>query len=143
MKVYQKIAMTVSAIRNCQQSGNSEWLDKHIEILDEIERDLLPSGSGFDSGTRLVNYSKDKELVFHYGYHALDDNGSYEPWIHLRCYVTPSFLGVDVFTILCESDKNSYELWDFHKDYIKETFLESLEAEYVTKEDRKGNNPLK
>lgn len=46
------ICNAVVARANCAKSGNSEWFDRWSEQLEQLAQ-LLPSGSGFDSGTRI------------------------------------------------------------------------------------------
>lgn len=48
--LYRHIARTIDARLRCQQTENQEWFARHSETLRYIERNLLPSGSGIDSG---------------------------------------------------------------------------------------------
>ena len=57
MTIIQKIAMTAGALKNCQESNNTEWIERHTETLDSIAKNNLPSGSGIDCGTLI---DKDK-----------------------------------------------------------------------------------
>lgn len=90
-KVYEKIATLVQARANCIKSGNAEWKLKHEETADNIAREYLPSGSGYDSGTK-IDWDKSTvdKLVFLTAFHHMDDNGFYCGWSHHSVIVTPS-----------------------------------------------------
>lgn len=80
-KIYQKIASTVVALKNCEKSGNQDWLDKHKDTLYDIERQKLPHGSGIDSGCKInVDKSTDSKIVIDCSYHCMDENGYYAGW---------------------------------------------------------------
>lgn len=89
-KVYQRIAELVSAIGVCHARGNLEWQQRHSERLDNIIRDYLPSGGGWDQGTRLEPQSTPEKLVFGGAFHHLNDLGSYAGWSEHKIIVTPS-----------------------------------------------------
>ena len=64
MKLYQKIASTIIAAHNCEKSANLDWLKKHKETLCDIEKDILPHGSGIDSGCTInLDKSSDSKIV--------------------------------------------------------------------------------
>ena len=95
--VASKIAGTVEAIQNCKRTGNAEWEMNHGDTLDAIEREILPSGAGFDAGCKIDREeSTGKRIVIRFNYHHMDDNGSYTGWESYQAIVTPTFGGVDV-----------------------------------------------
>lgn len=98
MKFYEFCAMKLSAIRNCQKSGNTEWLEKHTEDLENACKQYLPSGSGFDCGTEfdLHESNPDECLVFYFDWHRMDEHGCYDGWQTFRVNVTPAFHGVNI-----------------------------------------------
>ena len=121
----EHIAGKLSALRNCEQSGNQEWAAKHLASLRQLE-DLLPSGSGFDSGSTLVRdagASWQERVVIATGFHHMDAGGSYDGWTEHTLTVTPSFIGG--FNI-----KVSGRDRDGIKDYIAEAFSICLSEHY-------------
>jgi hypothetical protein len=54
--LYQVLATLSEAIDNCRNVGNTEWAVKHGNEMDRLCREYLPSGSGFDNGTRVWTY---------------------------------------------------------------------------------------
>jgi len=66
-------------------------------VLGKKLRELLPSGGGFDSGTRLLmgDSGKDK-LVFETAFHHMNGDGVYTHWTHHKVIFTPSFDDYDV-----------------------------------------------
>lgn len=127
MKVYQRIAQLLGAIANCERSNNQEWLERHQGQLDIIT-DMLPSGSGFDSGTTLEQIdnghgvSTPERLVFHTSYHHMNDGGYYDGWTEHNIIVTPS-LQFSYNIRVTGKDRNDI------KNYIAETFSEILDRE--------------
>lgn len=60
----------MQAIENCKRSGNTEWQEKHQDRIQEIISDYMPSGAGWDSGTRLdMERSTPNKLVFYGDYY--------------------------------------------------------------------------
>lgn len=77
----RRIAHLVQARLNCQESGNGEWFERHGDRLDWIARELLPSGSGVDNGTRIdLDASTGEKLVLHAAFHHMDEGGGYDGW---------------------------------------------------------------
>jgi hypothetical protein len=113
---YQEIATLIVAIKNCQKVGNEELEHRHSERLHYIQRNCLPSGSGFDTGCTIdIHRSNNKKIIIGSAYHPLN-------WIHFEVIVTPSFQGCDVQVKEPFSRHNAMDL----KNYITETFEESL-----------------
>jgi hypothetical protein len=84
--------------------------------------DLLPSGSGIDSGTKLdLNASHAEKLVFDIAYHHMNDGGFYDGWTQHRIVVTPSFTGINLR--ISGRDRNDI------KDYLYQTY------DYALKQD--------
>lgn len=62
---YRHLSGLITAIRNCEKLGNTEWLDKHATRLHELGTNQAPSGSGLDAGSELVlKESTPDKLVF-------------------------------------------------------------------------------
>ena len=122
--VIQLIASKVQARKNCIQSGNDVWKDKHEEALEDIQNRHLPSGSGIDCGCSInLITSTDKKVVIDFSYHHLDEHGGYNGWTLHKAVVTPTFSGIDIrFT---GKDKNGV------KDYLQDLFQEVLGREVL------------
>jgi hypothetical protein len=114
-KLYERLASLVTARQNCIKSGNAEWRLKHTERALELVKEHMPSGVGFDCGTKLdLDKSTGERLVFETSFHHMDDNGYYDGWTDHVVRVLPAFGGIDM-TI---SGRNRNEI----KDYIHEAF---------------------
>ena len=124
MKIYQKIDQVLQAIENCKHSNNQEWLNKHFDSISIIEKQLLPYGSGFDSGTTIKTLPyAGKAISFETSFHHMDENGYYDGWTEHTITITPSFQGFDIKV----SGKNKNDI----KNYILDTFNNVLDSEYV------------
>lgn len=63
--LYVELARLVQARLNCIAQGNQEWLGKHEERIVELVKEQMPSGSGFDYGTKLdYGFEKDHSTLF-------------------------------------------------------------------------------
>lgn len=122
-KLYQHIARRLQAFDICERSNNMEWSRKHSAVLDEMVRALMPSGSGFDNGTRFAwNVSKPNRLVFITSFHHMNDGGMYDGWTEHTIIVTPDLAsGFDIH--ITGRD------WNDIKDYIGEMFHAALSAD--------------
>jgi hypothetical protein len=90
-ETYQAIASKLHAMFNCESSGNDEWYAKHRDSIDELVKEKMPSGSGFDSGTTFdFDNSTPEKLIFKTSFHHMDDNGFYDGWTDHNVIVTPS-----------------------------------------------------
>lgn len=121
MKVYQALASAVVARRNCANSGNTEWFDRHSERIEELI-DSLPSGSGFDHGTKIdLERCNGERIVLLVGFHHMDEYGSYDNWTDHAVTVRPSFDGIN----LSISGRNRNGI----KEYIHECYYWALKEE--------------
>lgn len=115
MKVYKRLARMIKARNSCLKTGNEEWFEKNSNVIDRI-MDSSPSGSGFDSGTQLID---GKELSFKVSFHHMNDNGMYEGWTDHIIKVIPD-LCFDFILKISGKNKNGI------KEYITETFEQWL-----------------
>lgn len=123
MKVYQLLATTITARKNCLAVGNLDWLTRHEERVRDIEKEWLPRGSGFDVGTSVdLIMSSDKQLVLRTSYHHMNEAGMYDRWTDHTVYVGASLQ--HGFTLRI-SGKNYNDI----KEYIAQVFLYALEKE--------------
>jgi hypothetical protein len=121
--LYRRLATLVSAISNCERSGNVAWGDKHKVLLEHLVRENMPNGGGFDNGTKFdIEASTPEKLVFNTSFHHMDDFGGYDGWTEHRVSVKPSLMfGFH----LVVSGRNRNEI----KDYIYEAFENALHTE--------------
>lgn len=131
------IACSLQAMRNCNDSGNTELEIKHGDRLHHYET-LLPSGAGFDSGTTInLDQSTEEEIVLDTAFHHMTEGmyvinrdksteeeteGMYDGWTEHVVTVRPSFVWGMIIAV-SGRDRNGI------KDYIAETFYECLTAE--------------
>lgn len=120
--VARRIATLLQSIENCAKSGNSEWHAKHSVTLVKLVKESMPSGAGFDAGTRLDNNSTPEKLVFRTSFHHMNETGMYDGWTEHNVTVRASLVhGLSLS--ISGRDRNGI------KDYIAETFELALSAE--------------
>jgi len=126
MKIYQKIAGLVKARRNCERMENWEWFDKHEETLSEMEREFLPSGSGFDSGCS-VNFEKSgKWLYIDCPFHVMNETGYYTGWHNFTVIVKPDLISDIDLSINWYGPADGETDIDGLKEYILDTIHVAL-----------------
>ena len=89
-----QIATAVSALRTLPDGHHARpfWDD----VMSSLS-DLLPSGSGIDSGTTIkTDDCKPEKLVLSCEFHHMNDVGSYDGWTDHKIIVTPSWDGINV-----------------------------------------------
>ena len=97
-----------------------DMADTHETTIERLVKDFMPSGSGFDSGTKLdLDASHADKLVFTTSYHHMDESGSYDGWTEHTVTVTPSL--AHAFNIRI-SGRNRSDI----KDYIHQAFSDAL-----------------
>lgn len=124
--VIQAIFDASVAIENCGLDRvKEEWRDRWLEYRKELIA-LLPRGSGFDAGTKFVEFSKQGEwkktevIRFETSFHHMDEHG-YNGWSEHTVTVRPSFSGIRIS--ISGRDRNEI------KDYIYEVFHDVLTSE--------------
>lgn len=125
MKLYQQLAQTLGAFINCRDGAvaSPDWQDRHEEHLEKLVKEHLPSGSGFDNGTRLdLDESQPDRLVFITSFHHMNDAGYYVEWTDHKVIVKAS-LAWGFRLLVFGKDKNQI------KDYIRNVFQEALSQE--------------
>jgi hypothetical protein len=121
--LYQQIASLLQAIKNCQETDNKEWQEKHVVALDQLIKLYLPSGSGFDLGTTInLEKSTPDKLVFETAFHHMNEDGYYDGWTNHTVIITPS-LSVAFYTLVTGKNKNDI------KDYVADCFCCALTTE--------------
>ncbi len=131
-KLYRLIASTVAARQNCWRVGNYEWVEKHTTLLHLLE-DLLPSGSGVDSGTAIDGMkSGENRLVLYTSFHHKDESGGDDGWTKHTITVKPSLSRELRITV---SGENRNEI----KEYLADLFEHTLTQEVVETYDVNTN----
>lgn len=110
-----KISRVSQALKTC----NEEWQEKHEKTLEKL-LSQLPSGAGFDQGTRLLDVS-DTRLILQTAFHHMNENGHYVGWTDHKVTVIPTFQGLDIRV----GGRNKNDV----KDYIAEVFHDTLSQE--------------
>jgi hypothetical protein len=114
-KLYQEMASLLNARATCARTGNDEWFAKHTDSLEELTREHMPSGSGFDSETQLdLEDSSENKIVFHTSFHHMNDE-----WTDHSVIVRPS-LAFGFVLRITGRDRNQI------KDHIAEAFETTL-----------------
>lgn len=117
MKLYEAIAHNARLLK----LDESHWKES-AGIRAERINTLLPRGSGFDMGTRLLT-ANDTKIVFLTNFHHMDENGFYDGWTEHRVTVTPSLMG-GVAIRVTGRDKRGI------KAYILDVFNSFLNEEF-------------
>jgi hypothetical protein len=92
--VIERIASLCVQNQNCVQANNTEWEKRSREELDDIAKNILPSGSGIDCGTKIdVEGSRDNRVVLSCQYHHMNEGGMYDGWTEHWVIVTACFVG--------------------------------------------------
>ncbi len=128
-KLYKVFAVTIDALKRCIEYSSKPnavhphlWIEKHQSKIDRLMDQYAPSGSGIDSGTTLdLEASSDNKLIFHCGYHHMDENGYYDGWTDHTITVKPS-LARDFTLTVSGRDRNGI------KSYLSDIFYEFLET---------------
>ena len=89
-KFYSKISNLMVTHYNSNKTGNMEIANIAIDNIEQLVKDHLPDGSGFNSGTQFIlNESNRNKLVFTAPFHHINSGGYYDGWTHHKIIVTP------------------------------------------------------
>ena len=117
--LYQELASTLDAYKRCQQTGNTEWEQKHLTRLRELELNALPRGGGIDPGVKIdLDASTPNKLVLTTSFHHMTE-GMYNGWTDHTITVRPSLIHGFTLTII-GSNRNDI------KEYLHEVFQDCL-----------------
>lgn len=132
--LYSELASAVQARLNCKHTGNEKWFGRWTDHSEKLVRKHMPSGSGFDNGTRIdLDRSHGERLVFHTSFHHMNESGMYDGWTEHTVTVTPSFH--DGFRLRI-GGRNRADI----KDYIEGEFCAALTVQVGTIGDNGGDN---
>jgi len=124
--LYREMAIRMSALINCRaKNEENKWEDLHQYALNELAREFLPSGSGFDMGSKInLVQSTGEKLVFFTKFHHMNEHGYYDGWSSHTITVTASLIhGLNIEIESEYADKKHEEEygWD-NGDHIAESF---------------------
>lgn len=137
--LYRVIARTLQARANCIAEGKAYIAARlmHEDNLRDIERNLLPSGSGIDNGCKLEMPDEyDGTFTMTFGYHHMDENGFYCGWTQHAIAVRPSL--VSDFDLDMESDLEDFDDRDDLEDYLAQVFDYTLSRPVQWDQERKA-----
>lgn len=90
--------------------------------LDYIEKEFLPSGSGFDAGTKIDRESNVDKIRLTTSFHHMNEAGYYDGWTEHKIIIKPCLQFGFTFSITGR-DKRQI------KEYIGDMFQEILSRE--------------
>ena len=123
VKLYKRLAQLIDARSSCAKSNNLDWLSRHRDAAIDLVAEHMPSGSGFDTGTRLnQDASSGERLVFETAFHHMNEHGMYDGWTSHTVRVYPS-LAYDFRLTVSGPNRNNI------KEYVGEIFSEALARE--------------
>ena len=120
--LYSELASTVDALHTCETKPEQygEWIGRHTENIGKLVSEYMPSGSGFDCGTKMdLIESHTEKLVFTTSFHHMNDGGFYDGWTDHTITVRPSLV-FDFTLTISGRDRNGI------KEYLGQVFQECL-----------------
>jgi hypothetical protein len=128
--VAQTIASAIQARITCGKRGQTEWQRRHAAAVVWLCAHQMPSGSGFDIGTKIdFDRSTAEKLVFVTAFHHMNETG-YTGWTEHTVTVRPAFSG---FTLTISGrDRNG----------IKEVIAKFFEAALSAVAEREKAYPV-
>jgi hypothetical protein len=127
--LYKELASAIDARKRCKETGNAEWFERHSETIEQLVADFLPSGSGWDCGTKIDLEASHADFIELFGeFHHMNDGGMYDGWTAHSIIVTPSLLNGFNLRI---SGRNRNEI----KDDLHEMFDVRLRQEIIWSEE--------
>lgn len=99
-KLYEILDTAITAKKNCQKANvaNFPWENKWSHLIEHLEKNHLPSGSGFDAGTQIAEDEcvGGAKLVLTFDFHHMDEHGYYDGWTTHKAVITPCFDGINL-----------------------------------------------
>ena len=128
-KLYKALATVSQAQANALKNGNDEWAGIWEDVLDKLA-DRLPSGSGFDSGTSIVEFANGK-LILETAFHHMNEGGFYIGWSHHKIKVVPDLVTDFALEI---GGRNYRDVKDYIGDLFNEVLNEEVDLDAILKE---------
>lgn len=118
LELYKRISAELGRLANARKQGNKQWEKIALSELESYE-DLLPSGSGIDSGCKIdLEKSRVNKIVINSSYHLMDEFGGYCGWVDFKVTVTPQLSGFPSVRVMFIDYK--------HMDYQQKKLLYGL-----------------
>ncbi len=116
MKLYQALPTAQQAVKRCTESQHQAL--ESWEAYARKLNNMLPSGSGFDAGCKIISCS-DTRLVISADFHHMDDNGYYCGWSEHTVIIEASLAHGFSLRVTGKNKRNI-------KEYLADTMHECL-----------------
>ena len=93
--------------------------------LDYIEKEFLPSGSGFDAGTKIERESSVNKIVLLTSFHHMNENGYYDGWTEHKIIIKPCLQFGFTFTI---SGRDKRQIKEYIEDMLQEILSREIDV---------------
>jgi|VirMetMinimDraft_7_1064189.scaffolds.fasta_scaffold241884_1 hypothetical protein len=124
IKVFQKISQELTVLAN--PNADQHWIDKARDNLEWIQDEILPSGSGFDSGCKILEHSKRNRIIIQCDFHHMNENGYYDGWTYHTCIITPDLAYDHEMRV---TGKNKRDI----KNYILDIIYDAIDSTILNK----------
>ena len=154
LTIYRELASRIQARLNCinfkdDQENAVYWTERHEKCIESL-KDLLPSGSGIDSGISIdLSNSTGEKIIIDSSFHAMNDCGYYDRWIDFSVTITPSL--IHGISLKISGRFGKYQdireyLFDIFDDSLKETvkgyYCQNCEEIYYRKREELHSCPV-
>ena len=123
MKVYQKMARLVD------WNPTGGYIISKNEQMEDLVKNYLPSGSGFDGDISIDEKSTDEKIIIHVEYHHMDINGFYDGWSTFKVIITASMAYNYSMQVKGESVVRKYFYHVGFDDFVMSVFRDCLDKE--------------
>ena len=123
MKVYQQLARLVD------WNPTGEYLDSKNKRVEDLVKNYLPSGSGFDGDISIDEKSTDEKIILRVEYHHMDINGFYDGWSTFKVIITASMAYNYCMQVKGESVVRKYFYHVGFDDFVISVFRDCLDKE--------------
>ena len=123
MKVYQQLARLVD------WNPTGKYLDSKNKRVEDLVKNYLPSGSGFDGDISIDEKSTDEKIILRVEYHHMDINGFYDGWSTFKVIITASMAYNYCMQVKGESVVRKYFYHVGFDDFVISVFRDCLDKE--------------
>ena len=123
MKVYQKMARLVD------WNPTGSYIISKNEQMEDLVKNYLPSGSGFDGDISIDEKSTDEKIIIRVEYHHMDINGFYDGWSTFKVIITASMAYNYCVQVKGESVVRKYFYHVGFDDFVIGVFRDCLDKE--------------